>query len=145
MDRRPACTLARGRSSPAHSTCHPYTPAMRAAALLLLLAAACSSTRIESGLESIAAASQQQYSLPQLSGVVMQRGDVVFERDADTVHQIGSISKQFTAAAIMRLAERGALSLDGSAREILTWLPASWPDVRVHQLMRQTSGVPEFL
>ncbi len=118
---------------------------MRAATLFLLLATACTSTLVESDLESIAAASQKKYALPQLSIVVMQRGDVIFERDADTIHQIGSISKQFTAAAIMQLAERGALRLDGSAREILPWLPESWSEVRVHHLLQQTSGVPEFL
>lgn len=118
---------------------------MRGAVLTLVLATACSSTRVATDLESIAASSQRKYSLPVLSIVVLQRGEVLFERDPDTIHQIGSISKQFTAAAIMRLAGQGSLRLDQGARELLPWLPQSWSHVRVHHMLRQTSGIPEFL
>ncbi len=43
-----------------------------------------------------------------------------------TVYRIGSITKQFTSAAVMRLVERGAVHLDDSVATYLTHLPATW-------------------
>jgi D-alanyl-D-alanine carboxypeptidase len=57
------------------------------------------------------------------------------------VLQIGSITKQFTAAAILRLAERGALNLDD---RIETYLPEFNPrgaTITLRQLLSHTSGV----
>lgn len=55
--------------------------------------------------------------------------------------QIGSVTKQFTAAAILRLAERGALNLDD---RIETFVPAFNPrgaTITLRQLLSHTSGV----
>jgi D-alanyl-D-alanine carboxypeptidase len=58
-----------------------------------------------------------------------------------SVLQIGSVTKQFTSAAILRLAERGALSLDD---RIETFVPEFNPrgaTITLRQLLSHTSGV----
>jgi D-alanyl-D-alanine carboxypeptidase len=63
---------------------------------------------------------------------------------ADTVFEIGSITKQFTAMAVMLLVEDGKLSLDDSAGKYLPELPKAWKPVTIRQLLTHTSGVPDF-
>ena len=60
----------------------------------------------------------------------------------DTVFRIGSISKQFTAAVILALAERELLDLEALAGEYWVDCPASWSEVTVRHLLNHTSGIP---
>lgn len=59
---------------------------------------------------------------------------------AETVYDIASVGKQFTAVAILRLVERGELSLDQRVRTLVTGLPDNFPDATIEQLLRHTSG-----
>src|SRR5690242_16387506 len=61
-----------------------------------------------------------------------------------TVYRIGSITKQFTSAAVMRLVERGTVHLDDSIGTYLTTLPAAWRKVTVRELLNHTSGIPSY-
>jgi CubicO group peptidase (beta-lactamase class C family) len=63
---------------------------------------------------------------------------------ADTVFEIGSISKQFVTAAVMLLVEEGRLDVGDSIHEYLPFLPSEWLGVTVHQLMTHTSGIPDY-
>ena len=58
-------------------------------------------------------------------------------------YSIGSISKQFTAAALLLLAEEGKLSLDD---KVIRWLPelTRAGDVTIRQLLSMTSGYQDF-
>ena len=58
-------------------------------------------------------------------------------------YSIGSISKQFTAAAVLMLAEEGKLSLDD---RVVRWLPelSRAKDVTIRQLLSMTSGYQDF-
>ena len=58
-------------------------------------------------------------------------------------YSIGSISKQFTAAAVMMLVEEGRLSLDD---KVVRWLPelSRASDVTIRQLLSMTSGYQDF-
>jgi len=61
-----------------------------------------------------------------------------------TVYQSGSVGKQFTAAAIVMLAEQGRLRLDDS---ITKWLPEGkrvWDGITVRHLLTHTSGIAEY-
>jgi CubicO group peptidase (beta-lactamase class C family) len=60
----------------------------------------------------------------------------------DTKFRIGSISKQFTAAAILLLAQEGRLELNASVTKYLTEAPQSWKAVSIHHLLSHTSGIP---
>jgi CubicO group peptidase (beta-lactamase class C family) len=58
-----------------------------------------------------------------------------------TRFQIASVSKQFTAAAVLVLAERGHLSVSGTAARWFPGGPDGWESVTVHQLLTHTSGL----
>ena len=89
---------------------------------------------------------------------VWQNGETIFSKaygmanlsygipwSVDTRTNIGSTSKQFTAFAIMLLAERGELSLDDDVREHLPELPDLGETVTVRHILSHTSGYREFL
>lgn len=59
-----------------------------------------------------------------------------------TNYRLASISKQFTAAAILALAEEGRLSLDDPAKRWLPSLPQ--PDVAIRHLLTHTSGLVDY-
>jgi CubicO group peptidase (beta-lactamase class C family) len=61
----------------------------------------------------------------------------------DTVYEIGSVSKQFVAAEIMKLAQEDRLSLDDPIGKYLSWLPADWQPVTLEQLLNHTGGIPD--
>jgi CubicO group peptidase (beta-lactamase class C family) len=63
---------------------------------------------------------------------------------AHTVYRIGSITKQFTASAVMQLVEQGKVRLDDSIGSYLPSLPAAWHAVTVRQLLNHTSGIPSY-
>jgi CubicO group peptidase (beta-lactamase class C family) len=62
--------------------------------------------------------------------------------DAETVFELASVSKQFTAAGILLLAERNLLRLDDSLQKFFPELP--YPGVTVHHLLTHTSGLPDY-
>jgi len=61
-----------------------------------------------------------------------------------TKFRLGSITKQFTAMAIMILAEKGKLSLDDPISKYIENSPEAWKDVTIHHLLSHTGGVPSF-
>jgi CubicO group peptidase (beta-lactamase class C family) len=61
-----------------------------------------------------------------------------------TVYQSGSVGKQFTAAAIVMLAEAGKLGLDDHITRYLPDGPPSWRAITVRHLLTHTSGIPEY-
>lgn len=62
----------------------------------------------------------------------------------DTVFDIASVSKQFTATAILLLAQAGRLTLDDPLSQYMSDLPAWAAKVNVAQLMHHTSGIPDY-
>ena len=64
--------------------------------------------------------------------------------DAGTVFLIGSITKQFTAASILQLIERGKLKLDDHLTTYFPDWPAPADQVTVRQLLNHTSGIKSY-
>ena len=106
--------------------------------------------------DSVAMAMLQSRSVPGVSVVVTRGADVLIakgyglaNRDTRTaatprtVYQLGSISKQFTAAAVMRLAEKGMLRLDDAVSRHLPEYRPQGDSVRLSHLLHQTSGIRE--
>jgi CubicO group peptidase (beta-lactamase class C family) len=61
-----------------------------------------------------------------------------------TIYEIGSITKQFTSAAIMRLVERGDVSLDADLSTYLPRVPLQGHRVTIRQLLNHTSGIHSY-
>lgn len=61
-----------------------------------------------------------------------------------THYEIGSITKQFTAAAILQLQEAGKLRIDDKVAAYLPGAPHA-AEVTLRQLLSHTSGLPEYL
>lgn len=62
----------------------------------------------------------------------------------ETVYEIGSITKQFTAEAIMLLVEEGKLNLDDTLGLRLEGIPAAWRPLTLRQMMSHTSGLKDW-
>lgn len=61
-----------------------------------------------------------------------------------TKFRLGSITKQFTAASVLLLEERGQLKLADPVSKYLAGLPAAWSKVTIAQLLNHTSGIHNF-
>ena len=63
--------------------------------------------------------------------------------DAGTRFEIGSVTKQFTAAAILQLQEQGKLSIDDPVAKYLPAFPHA-SEITLRQLLNQVSGLPNY-
>jgi len=63
----------------------------------------------------------------------------------DTRFPIGSVTKQFTAASILLLQERGKLRVEAPLKTYLPDTPPVWSDVTIFNLLTHTSGIPDFI
>ena len=61
-----------------------------------------------------------------------------------TKFRLGSITKQFTAAAILLLEERGKLTLDDRVKTYLPDSPMAWDRINIFNLLTHTAGIPNF-
>jgi CubicO group peptidase (beta-lactamase class C family) len=93
-----------------------------------------------------------------MGSVLVARGDqVLFSRgygsanlewnipDApNTKFRLGSLTKQFTAASILLLEERGKLKTDDLVKKYVPDAPAAWDKITIFHLLTHTSGIPNF-
>jgi CubicO group peptidase (beta-lactamase class C family) len=66
------------------------------------------------------------------------------ENTPETKFRLGSITKQFTAMAVMILSEQGKIRLDDPVGKYLTDAPKAWEGVTIHHLLSHTGGVPSY-
>ena len=62
----------------------------------------------------------------------------------DTKFRLGSITKQFTATAVLQLVEQGKLSLEDSVAKYVPEAPEAWRPITIHHLLNHTSGIPSY-
>jgi D-alanyl-D-alanine carboxypeptidase len=101
-------------------------------------------TRVEAVLE----AELQAGRIPGAAVAVARDGKIAFSKGcgqatAATVFRIGSITKQFTAAAILLLRDEGKLSVDDPLSKFLPEFPHG-KDVSIRHLLTHTSGIKSF-
>lgn len=62
----------------------------------------------------------------------------------NTKFRLGSVTKQFTAASILLLEERGKLSVSDPVKKYMPDAPAAWDKITIYNLLTHTSGIPNF-
>jgi CubicO group peptidase (beta-lactamase class C family) len=62
----------------------------------------------------------------------------------ETKFRLGSITKQFTAASVLLLEERGALRIEDAVAKYIPDVPTAWRKVTIFNLLTHTSGIPNF-
>lgn len=63
---------------------------------------------------------------------------------AETGFRLASVSKLFTALAVMQLFEQNQLLLTDSVRDYLPELPNAWHAITIHHLLSHQSGIPDY-
>jgi CubicO group peptidase (beta-lactamase class C family) len=58
-------------------------------------------------------------------------------------YRVGSIAKQFIAAAILQLQEKSKLQLQDSVCKYITKCPNGWQEIKIFNLLVQSDGIPE--
>jgi CubicO group peptidase (beta-lactamase class C family) len=134
-------------------TCTGFRSVVAAATLALAVAAHAQETeRMDQIVQRLV--DDKQF----MGSVLVARGDrVVFNQaygsanlewnvanTPTTKYRIGSITKQFTAAGILLLEERGKLALDDPIKKHFADAPAAWDAVTLKHLLTHTSGIPNF-
>lgn len=89
--------------------------------------------------------------------LVMDRGKVVHAKgygmardgtpnDVTTLFHVASITKQFTAAAVMQMAEKGLIDPHRSINEYLPmkYRSPKWSEVTIHHLLSHSSGIEDY-
>ena len=61
-----------------------------------------------------------------------------------TKFRLGSITKQFTAASVLLLEERGKLGVNDPVKKYMPDAPAAWDKITIFNLLTHTSGIPSF-
>jgi len=134
----------------------------RCEVLTLVLCAACATTgtRVTPDdfrfVDSLFAA-YSGADVPGASVVVIRDGQVIIRRaygmadlerrvsaTPETDYRLASVSKQFTAMAVMMLAQAGKLRYDQAVRDFLPELPAATHAVTVRHLLNHTSGLWDY-
>lgn len=88
---------------------------------------------------------------------IAQRDSIVFERawgqaqlefavpnTPQTIFEVGSVSKQFTAAAVLLLAQEGKLALDDNVRRWVPEFPDYGTPITLRHLLNHTSGIRDW-
>ena len=114
-------------------------------------------TALQSKIDADVRALLSAAHAPGATIAIVQGGAIVYTRgyglrdvanalpaDAHTRYEIGSITKQFTAAAILQLKEAGKIDLDAT---VATYLPsvAHAKEITIRQLLTHTSGLDDYV
>jgi CubicO group peptidase (beta-lactamase class C family) len=86
----------------------------------------------------------QDGRLSRAKGYGLANVELAAPATANTVYQLASVTKQFTATAIMMLVEEGKLSVDDRITKLLPDLPTAWEPVTVRHLLNHTSGIKSY-
>lgn len=108
-------------------------------------------------VDALARAALSDHHLPGLSIAIARGGRVVMAKGygvadlahhrsatADTVYRIGSMTKQFTAAAIMQLVQQGKVHLEDPITAYLPGYPTHGQRITIENLLTHTSGIADY-
>ncbi|MAG57630.1 MAG: hypothetical protein CMJ83_15160 [Planctomycetes bacterium] len=125
--------------------------------LALLIPAFVAAQDLEEQVDAVVQKNLKALRIPGLAIGVARGGKVLLAKgygradlennvvvEADTVFRAGSITKQFTAALIMKLTEAGKLSLDDELHKHLPDFPKKKHRITLRQLLSHTAGVRSY-
>ena len=114
------------------------------------------SPALKARIDSAVVAAMKTSGAPSVSLAIVQGGQLAYARAYGNAHvspalpatpsmrySIGSVSKQFTATAVLMLAEQGKLSLDDKVSRYLPGLTRA-DEVSIRQLLSMTSGYQDY-
>ncbi|MDN3640291.1 serine hydrolase domain-containing protein [Simiduia curdlanivorans] len=64
--------------------------------------------------------------------------------NSSTGFRLASISKTFTALAIMQLYEQGSINLNDKITDYISFLPQEWNEITIHHLLSHQSGILDY-
>jgi CubicO group peptidase (beta-lactamase class C family) len=109
-------------------------------------------------IDAYVSAQMREQRIPGLALAVLRHGQLVYTRgygmaslelDAvvrpQTRFQIGTLGKQFTAIAVMKLAEDRLVDLDAPIARYLPEVPETWHGVTLRRMLNHQSGIPQVL
>ncbi len=118
---------------------HPSTPVAPAA--IVTAARQAAENAMAAGVPAVQIAVSQGGRVIYSEAFGMTDQESAIAATPRSVLQIGSVTKQFTAAGILRLAERGALTLDDRIEKFVPEFNPRGTTITLRQLLSHTSGV----
>ncbi|MBI4419625.1 MAG: beta-lactamase family protein [Gemmatimonadetes bacterium] len=135
----------------------PFLALLAALAVPQWLPAQQRHAKLVARIDSLARAALKDGPVPGLALAVVRGRDTIVARgygyasledsvpvSAQTVFPIASITKQFTAAAVMRLVETGGLKLKDSLTRYLPGYPTHGRTITIQQLLNHTAGIRNY-
>lgn len=108
-------------------------------------------------VDDLVTAEMRKEKIPGAAIAVLRNGDIVVAKGyglanvelnvpvtPDTIFQLGSIGKMFTAAAVMREVEQGKMGLDDPITKYLDGVPEAWRAITIRNILTHTSGIPNY-
>ncbi len=102
-------------------------------------------------------AEMKKAKMPGMSLAIVHKGNVIYKNGYGLANlefsipvtpqspfKIASLTKPFTATAIMQLVEKGKVSLDENVSHYLDYLPKEWNTITVRELLSHTSGLADY-
>ncbi len=123
---------------------------------LTVLAQTQQNTQLTKAIDSLVVP-QFEGNQPGISILIAKMGQVIYKKafgsanielntpmQPDMVFRIGSITKQFTAVAILQLVEQGKISLQDSVQKYIKDFPSKGATITIENLLTHTSGIVDF-
>jgi len=113
--------------------------------------------RLAKSIDSLVAP-QFQGNQPGVSILIAKKGQVVYQKTfgsasveldvplkPELTFDLGSITKQFTAVAILQLVEQGKIALTDSIQRFIKDFPSKGYTITIENLLTHTSGIPDYM
>ena len=130
---------------------------LASAIVLFFLASVAAAQESAAAVDAFIKAEMEKQKIPGVSLAVVKDGKPMIVKGygfanlehqvpvkPETVFQSGSVGKQFTAMAVMMLAEEGKIGLDDKISKYLGEVPEGWAGVTVRHLLTHTGGLTDY-
>jgi D-alanyl-D-alanine carboxypeptidase len=108
-------------------------------------------------IDAYLTAEVERHSIPGLSATVLRDNHLIHlagygeasvewgaPATADTIYELASVTKPFTAVAVLLLVEDDALGLDDPVNSYFPDAPEGWREMTIRHLLAHSSGIPDY-